>query len=114
MKPMIDGGDKVIHEYGISGVQAGDTIVFHDSESDTTYVHRAVLKVEEGENWYANIDKSGVSPDKSCDEIRNCPAPRSGWITKGVANPHYDQAVDRTGIVQSDQIEGTVVYVVRD
>lgn len=114
MQPTIDGGDRLVHEYGVTGVEEGDIIIFTPPESNTSYGHKAVFWVDEGENWYDKADKDHVVNASSCSELRNCPAPHSGWITKGTANPEYDQAAGRAGVVKPGWVEGKVIAIVDD
>ncbi|MUV89610.1 S26 family signal peptidase [Halapricum sp. CBA1109] len=92
----------------------GDVIVFEPGgDSRTTpIIHRAMFWVEAGENWYDRADESAVNGD-SCREIRNCPAPHAGFITKGDANRGYDQVTQgRTGPVKPEWVIGTAeLYV---
>lgn len=70
----------------------GSVIVYDDPRRrGPPIIHRAVFYVEEGENWYNRTNPQFVSAD-DCDELRNCPAPHAGFITKGDANSRYDQA----------------------
>jgi signal peptidase len=73
--------------------QSGDVIVFApDGNRETTpIIHRAMLWVDEGENWYDRADPDAVGGAKSCADLRNCPAPYAGFITKGDNNVRYDQ-----------------------
>ena len=69
----------------------GDVIIFRPGGRDgVPIIHRAHFWVEEGENWYDRADERYLFGD-SCAEIVNCPAPNDGFITKGDANPLYDQ-----------------------
>lgn len=113
MQPAITGGDRVIHEYGVTGVDAGDVVVFTPSNRETTYVHRAMFHVEKGENWYERANHAYIDAE-NCRKLTNCPAPHAGWITKGDANPRYDQAAGRSPPVKREWVEGTVVIVVDD
>ena len=81
----------------------GDVIVYKPDGKDyeTPIIHRARFWVEEGENWYDRADKDHLTAD-SCQELANCPAPHSGFITKGDANAYYDQA---TGMDISDPVK---------
>jgi len=71
----------------------GDVVVFKPDGSayQTPIIHRAMFWVEKGENWYDEANPEYLVAD-SCSELRNCPAPNSGFITKGDANPRYDQS----------------------
>jgi signal peptidase len=93
--------------YGSTGVVTADTgadvgyrtfggdgsVVVYDDPGRTgpPIIHRAEFYVEAGENWYGRTDPAFVSAD-NCRELRNCPAPHAGFITKGDANGQYDQA----------------------
>ena len=84
----------------------GDVIVFSSPTlSGTPIIHRAHFHVDRGENWYdeANPEHlpSGVD---SCAELTRCPAPRSGFITKGDANGQYDQVNGNSPIVTADRV----------
>jgi signal peptidase len=69
----------------------GSVVVYDDpGRGGPPIIHRAEFYVEEGENWYDRADPEYVSAD-SCSELRNCPAPHAGFITKGDANGRYDQ-----------------------
>lgn len=75
----------------------GDVIVFSPNGgslmSETHVIHRAMFKVDKGDNWYQTANKSYIPPYyNSCESLPNCPAPNSGYITKGDANDYYDQA----------------------
>jgi signal peptidase len=70
----------------------GSVVVYDDpGRSGPPIIHRAEFYVEAGENWYGRADPAFVSAD-NCRELRNCPAPHAGFITKGDANGQYDQA----------------------
>ena len=101
-------GDGVYRRFG----GPGDVIVFApDGGRDTPVIHRAVLWVEAGENWYDRADpryvratRCGQSPDV---HLANCPAPHAGFVTKGDANPYYDQVSGISGVVRPAWIRGT-------
>jgi len=71
----------------------GDVIIYEPGgrEYQTPIIHRAMFWVEEGDNWYDEAEKQHISAD-SCEELTNCPAPNSGFITKGDNNQFYDQS----------------------
>nr|WP_210425005.1 S26 family signal peptidase [Halorussus halobius] len=71
----------------------GDVVVYRPDGSsyETPIIHRAMFWVEKGENWYDEANEQYLQAD-SCEALRNCPAPNSGFITKGDANPSYDQS----------------------
>lgn len=87
----------------------GEVIVFHldSSKQNTPIIHRAMLWVEEGENWYDRANKQYVGDASNCSELPNCPAPNDGFITKGDANSIYDQAANISKPVESARIKGT-------
>jgi len=78
--------------------QPGDVVVYRPDGSDleTPIIHRARFWVEDGENWYEEANPDFLAGADDCEELPNCPAPHAGFITKGDANPQYDQvnAVD--------------------
>ena len=85
----------------------GDVIVYRpDGGSDTPIIHRARFWVNESENWYDKANPSMV-PGTACSEIRNCPAPNAGFITKGDNNGLYDQVSGISDPVQPGWIRGT-------
>jgi len=74
----------------------GDVIVYNRDGSNryTPVIHRAMLWVEDGENWYDRADPDAVGSADNCAALRNCPAPHAGFITKGDndrTNARYDQ-----------------------
>jgi signal peptidase len=73
---------------------SGDVIVFepNGASGQTPIIHRAMFWVEEGENWVAIANESYLGGVDSCEQIRSCPAPHDGFITKGDNNGRYDQA----------------------
>lgn len=84
----------------------GDVIVFSSPAlPGTPIIHRAHFHVDRGENWYgeANPEYLPAGVD-SCTELARCPAPRSGFITKGDANARYDQVNGNSPIVTADRI----------
>jgi len=92
----------------------GDVVVYEPFGNDRTtpVIHRARFWVDDGENWYDRADPSIVDAD-NCDELRNCPAPHAGFITKGdndVTNDYYDQARGISSPVKPEWIRGTAEY----
>ncbi len=70
--------------------ERGSVIVFRTPDGGTPTIHRAHFYVEEGENWIDRADPAHL--DRSnCDAVEHCPAPHSGYVTKGDNNNHYDQ-----------------------
>ncbi|WP_079979575.1 S26 family signal peptidase [Halapricum salinum] len=84
----------------------GDVVVYEPdgNERDTPVIHRAMFWVEEGENWVEKADPEYLNGNSVCERgssgnrVPNCPAPHDGFITKGDANPSYDQV---SGIADS-------------
>ena len=77
--------------------QPGDVIVFRPDgdRSATPIIHRAHFWVEEGENWIdAKADAEAVG-GATCEQVRTCPAPHDGFVTKGDNNLRYDQLHNR-------------------
>ncbi|PCR92085.1 S24/S26 family peptidase [Natrinema ejinorense] len=72
---------------------AGDVIVFipDGDPTRTPVIHRAHFWVEEGENWVRTKGEFRSLNEVTCAEIVSCPAPHDGFVTKGDANPAYDQ-----------------------
>lgn len=68
-------------------------------------IHRAMFHVTAGENWYDRADERYHTAD-TCDELRNCPAPRSGFITLGDNNGAYDQASGLAEPVAAEWVTG--------
>lgn len=68
-------------------------------------IHRSMLWVDAGENWYdrANPDYMRAS---NCAELAYCPAPYSGFITKGDNNPGYDQVSGISAPVKPEWVQG--------
>ncbi|MFW5950200.1 MAG: S26 family signal peptidase [archaeon] len=87
----------------------GDVIVYqpHGNAGATPIIHRAMFWVEEGENWYQRADSEFRGSADSCEELRNCPAPNAGFITKGDDNARYDQVMQISGPVQPEWVIGT-------
>ncbi len=87
--------------------ERGDVIVFTpDGSRRTPVIHRARFWVDAGEDWYDRADADYVRGG-SCAAIPNCPAPHAGFITKGDANPYYDQVSGISGPVTPAWVKGT-------
>jgi len=71
----------------------GDVIVYapDGNQARTPIIHRAMLYVEDGEDWYSRADPAAVGTADNCTELANCPADYNGFITKGDNNAQYDQ-----------------------
>ncbi len=84
----------------------GSVVVYDNPERfGPPIIHRARFWVSDGENWYSEANQQYLNAD-SCDELTNCPAPHAGFITKGDANPSYDQAMGISGPVKPSWING--------
>ncbi|MDT3434002.1 S26 family signal peptidase [Haloarcula sp. 1CSR25-25] len=93
----------------------GDVIVFepNGNERRTPVIHRAMLWVGAGENWYDRANPEYVGSADGCDDLRNCPAPHGGFITKGdneVTNSRYDQVTGASTVVRPEWVVGTGAY----
>ena len=93
----------------------GDVIIYRPDgqNSRTPVIHRAMLWVEDGENWYDQADPNAVGGADNCGELRNCPAPHAGFITKGdndVTNAQYDQVTGLSAPVKPAWVIGTAEF----
>lgn len=88
---------------------AGDVIVFDPPHwRESPILHRAMFRVERGENWYDRANESHLPPGvENCEQLVHCPAPNDGYITKGDANSHYDQADGLAPPVRPEWIRAT-------
>ena len=85
----------------------GDVIVFDSpSSGGPPIIHRARFWVDQGENWYDRADPAYLAGD-DCTAVPNCPAPNAGFITRGDANPTYDQVSGIAPPVRPAWITGT-------
>jgi signal peptidase len=90
------------HSFGAPG----DVIIFSPpGRRGSPIIHRAHLWVEAGEDWTTRADASHLG-GASCAQITSCPAPHAGFITKGDANPQYDQVNGIAGPVRSAWVTG--------
>lgn len=90
----------------------GDVIIFEPNGNDrqVPIIHRAHFHVEEGEDWYDRADPEHIGNAESCEELRNCPAPNDGFITKGdneLTNQRYDQVRGLSEPVEEEWVIGT-------
>lgn len=93
----------------------GDVIIYQPdgSEQATPIIHRARFWVEEGENWYDKANPAYVGGAENCEDLEYCPAPYSGFITKGdnkVKNDLYDQVAGISKPVKPLWIIGTAEF----
>jgi signal peptidase len=91
---------------------AGDVVIYDPPDRrGSPIIHRAMFHVEEGENWYDEAEQSALPPGvESCADLANCPAPNAGYVTKGDANPTYDQAVRRAPPVKDAWIQSKATF----
>ncbi len=84
----------------------GDVIIFApDGNSDRTpIIHRAIMYVEQGEDWTLRADPTHLGGRTSCEEITHCPAPHSGFITHGDNTATYDQVGGNSAPVKSEWV----------
>lgn len=90
----------------------GDVIVFqpNGNAGQTPIIHRAILWVDGGENWYDRAEPGATGGAEDCAALNYCPAPHAGFITKGdnkVTNTNYDQASRLSAPVRPEWIVGT-------
>jgi len=90
----------------------GDVIIFQPNGNTgrTPVIHRAILWVEAGENWYDRADPDALGNADDCTDLDHCPAPHAGFITKGdneLTNEDYDQVTRLSAPVRPDWIVGT-------
>lgn len=94
----------------------GDVIVYSFPEreraGEAPIIHRARFTVERGENWYATANRSYIPPGvDGCAELRSCPAPHDGYVTKGDANDYYDQASTLSApVVKSEWVRARAAF----
>lgn len=102
------GGESGYEKFG----GPGDVIIFEPNGNDrqVPIIHRAHFHVEEGEDWYDRADPEHIGNAESCEELRNCPAPNDGFITKGdneLTNQRYDQVRGLSAPVETEWVIGT-------
>lgn len=96
--------------------KSGDVIIFkpNGNEFQTPVIHRAHFWVDEGENWVDTKADEEYVAGASCNEIQTCPASHDGFITKGDANPYYDQYQQgpgaQTDVVQPEWVTGKATF----
>ncbi len=87
----------------------GSVVVFTKPDGSGAVIHRVHLHVEAGENWVARANDSYVSGE-DCEAVQYCPAPHDGFITKGDANPEYDQSGGLVPPVRAEWIDGAARF----
>jgi signal peptidase len=93
----------------------GDVIVYERNgrSSATPVIHRAMLWVEDGENWYGRANPDALGNAENCQALRHCPAPHAGFITKGDndgTNGQYDQVTGLSAPVKPAWVIGTAEF----
>ncbi|EMA40929.1 S24/S26 family peptidase [Halobiforma nitratireducens] len=117
----IDGTGVVTLEDGQNGGyeelgRPGDVVVFwpDGDRTETPIIHRAYYWADEGENWVETAASEDNLAGRDCTDIASCPAPHDGFVTKGDANPAYDQAVDNqyadTSVVAPEWVIGKSAF----
>ncbi len=115
----IDGTGVVTYDAGATAGyeqfgNPGDVIIFKPdgSESQTPIIHRAHFWVDKDENWVETKANPEYTGGATCAELRTCPAPYAGFVTKGDNNPGYDQAPGGAGkgIVKPEWITGKAMF----
>jgi signal peptidase len=83
----------------------GSVVVFTKPDGSGAVIHRVHFRVEAGENWVPRANDSYLSGE-GCATVQHCPAPHDGFITKGDANPEYDQSGGLVPPVRAEWIDG--------
>jgi signal peptidase len=120
MAPQLQTGDLVYivdekrFQNGTEGgnsapVDKGEIIAFQPPSSRKMVIHRAVTDVEKGENWVDQVNKSYLTAE-NCADQRFCPAPYTGYITKGDANQLVDQARGEIPVIRPTWIRGEAAF----
>ncbi|WP_248517594.1 S26 family signal peptidase [Salinarchaeum laminariae] len=91
--------------------RGGSVIVYKpDGDDGTPIIHRAVLWVDQGENWIDRADPTHLGSVDECSDVpQSCPAPHSGYVTRGDANQNYDQIDGQSTVVKPAWIRGRAV-----
>jgi len=90
--------------------EPGSVIVYdYPGRVGSPIIHRVRFRVEAGENWFDRTSPDAVDAE-SCAELRNCPAPHAGYITKGDNNRRYDQANGVAPVVKSEWVNGVARF----
>jgi signal peptidase len=104
----VDANDDSKRGYRSFG-EYGNVVVYErDGTDGKPIIHRAMLVVEEGEEWVDRANQSHLGGATTCEEVYSCPAPYDGFITKGDANQYYDQSnrMRLSGVVKPEWIKG--------
>ena len=89
---------------------SGDVILYEPDgrDDEVPVLSRAMLYVEEGENWVEDADPAALGSANTCSDLDYvCPAPHSGYITRGDNNPTYDQVTRVSTVVKPEWVVGT-------
>ncbi|WP_128905023.1 S24/S26 family peptidase [Halorubrum amylolyticum] len=98
-----EGGEAA--DYRTFGSYGSVVIYRPPGRTASPIIHRAMFRVEEGENWYDRADDRYHSA-ADCGELNHCPAPHDGFITLGDNNGEYDQANGLAAPVRADWVTG--------
>ena len=85
--------------------QPGSVIVYEPANGQTPIIHRAMLHVEAGEEWTDRADPDALRDTPTCEQTPACPAPHTGYITKGDDNTHYDVEQGQS-VIRPESIHG--------
>lgn len=95
--------DESVESFG----DTGNVIIYEPNGGERTpIIHRSRFWVTEDEEWFSRANKTYVNA-QNCEQLRNCPAPHSGYITLGDDNQRYDQALGFSTPVKPDWVVGT-------
>lgn len=88
----------------------GSVVVYQtpqrSAQGKAPVIHRVHFRVEEGENWYERADKNHIGEASNCRQLKQCPAPHGGFITKGDDNGNYDQVNGISSPVTAEWVLG--------
>lgn len=90
----------------------GDVLIYNrfGNPNRTPVIHRARFWVNKSENWYSKTDHDYTEGAQSCRQLEYCPAPHSGFITKGDHNSYYDQVGGISSPVKPSWVKGTAEF----
>ncbi|ERH03463.1 MAG: signal peptidase I [Halorubrum sp. J07HR59] len=87
----------------------GSVVVYDAPGGGPPTIHRVHLAVEDGENWVATANPEFIG-GRTCDSVRNCPAPHDGYLTKGDNNARYDQVSGIAPMVRESWVTGVARF----
>ena len=90
--------------------EPGSVIVYdYPGRVGSPIIHRVRFRVTAGENWHHRAAPDAIDAE-NCSELRNCPAPHAGYITKGDNNRRYDQANGVAPVVKPEWVNGVARF----